>query len=110
MPDQSFEIADLDLAAATARIGDSFHLTLDDTRLLHFELVEATPLTSSPDADTGAANRSFSMLFRGPAEPLLNQGTVPMRNDTWGTCHLFVVPVDQDGEATYYEAIVNRPS
>ncbi len=99
------DIADVTYAMMADRIGDVFALHMDDGRVLAFELSEVTALASGADESTG-----FSALFRGPLEPALNQSTLPLRHEEWGTVHLFVVPVGQDESATIYEAIVSRSS
>lgn len=101
------DVADIDLAAASARVGDQFRIDVDDGSVieLELELVEAAP---SPIGPSGASSNSFSLVFRGPTAPLLNQGILPLQHHAWGLCPLFVVPVDQDEVGTYYEAVFSR--
>lgn len=100
------ELSDVDLASATARLGEEFRIHVDDGTVIELELVEVERAKVSPSGTP--SDSSFSMLFRGPADPLLNQGLLPLRNDTWGTCEIFLVPVNQDGSGTYYEAVFSR--
>ncbi len=51
---------------------------------------------------------SFALRFRGPASPLLEQGTYPFTHPQLGTLALFVVPVARDAAGVDYEAIFNR--
>jgi hypothetical protein len=53
---------------------------------------------------------SFSLLFRGPQQPPLAQQIYPFEHDRLGGFDLFIVPVRQDAQGRYYEAIVNRMS
>ena len=100
------DLADLDLATASERIGDEFRLDLEDGDVITFELVEATQPATAPSG--GGSGTTFSIVFRGPHEPVLNQGILPLQNDVWGMCHMFVVPVDRDDVGTYYEAVFSR--
>jgi hypothetical protein len=50
----------------------------------------------------------FAMLFIGPVEPLLPQGTYRFRHATLGERALFMVPVGQDAQGTQYEVCVAR--
>lgn len=47
----------------------------------------------------------FSLLFRGPLEPFLQQQMAVLQHDELGQIELFLVPVGQDGEGFYYEAV-----
>jgi len=69
----------------------------------HVELVLASVTELSNDAF-----ETFSLLFVGPAEPALPQGTVELTHDTLGLLALFVVPVGRDATGMRYEAVFNR--
>ncbi len=56
-----------------------------------------------------AGERSFTLLFRGPLEPFLSQGTYVMVHREVGALDLFLVPVSKDGVGFYYEAVFNNP-
>lgn len=52
---------------------------------------------------------SFSLIFKGPKEPVLPQMTYKMKHSKLGEFMLFLVPIaygKQDG--TYYQSIFNR--
>ena len=51
---------------------------------------------------------SFSLLFRGPHQPLLRQQIYPFEHDRLGRFDLFIVPVKRDAHGLYYEAVFNR--
>lgn len=99
------DLADIDLEVASARVGESFRIDVEDGSVIEFELVEVAPLTAAPAAPSP---NQFSLLFRGPLAPVLNQGILPLNNEAWGITHIFVVPVEQDEAGTYYEAVFNR--
>jgi Domain of unknown function (DUF6916) len=52
---------------------------------------------------------SFSMLFKGPKEPIIQQMTYEITHEKMGKVRLFVVPINyhkQDG--MYYQSVINR--
>jgi len=49
----------------------------------------------------------FSLVFRGPNEAFLGQGTRRMRHETIGSLQLFLVPIGQEPEGYRYEAVFN---
>lgn len=68
---------------------------------LQADLVDVKPLP----AGAAAARQPFSLLFRGPSEPLLPQGIYRIDHASLGTAELFLVPVQADGTAVSYEAV-----
>lgn len=79
----------------------TFRLERDDGEPLELELTAA--------ADVGKPSKSgrqpFSLLFKGPPEPLLPQRIYTLRNAELGELELFLVPVGADAEAVDYEAV-----
>jgi hypothetical protein len=58
-----------------------------------------------------AGNERFSLIFQGPLETQLQQGTYRFKNGRLGTMDIFVVPVGlPDNGYQHYEAIFNRPN
>jgi hypothetical protein len=51
---------------------------------------------------------AFSIVFRGPSDPLLPQGMHRFHRDAIGTFDLFIVPIRRDQHGLYYEAVFNR--
>ena len=51
--------------------------------------------------------RPFSLLFRGPPEPVLPQRLYAMEHETLGTIEIFIVPIGPDKEGMRYEAVFN---
>jgi len=51
---------------------------------------------------------NFSLLFRGPLQPLLLQRTYTVEHDRLGQFELFIVPIRRDANGLYYEAVFNR--
>ena len=55
--------------------------------------------------DGGTARVPFSLVFRGPVDPVLPQRTYPLRHAELGAFELFLVPVGRDATGTSYEAV-----
>ncbi|MBL4802113.1 MAG: hypothetical protein JKY45_09475 [Emcibacter sp.] len=70
--------------------GDTLELVLDNSKTLGEGQREGGP---------------FSLLFKGPKEPMLAQGTFPISHDKLGSHELFIVPVGEDNDAVHYEAV-----
>ena len=79
-----------------------FSIELGDYGTVELELLECKDLGSTPK------HEQFSIVFRGPLQPFLQQMTYEMKHDALGSNLIFLVPVRQDSNATYYEAIFNR--
>jgi hypothetical protein len=83
------------------RIGERFHVTLENGQKLDLELVEVTASSAR-----GAGLRPpFSILFTGALEPLLPQKTYSFQHEELGSFDLFIVPIGQDEAGTQYEAV-----
>jgi hypothetical protein len=68
---------------------------------LQLSLISACALGSAPPGH----REPFSLIFRGPAAPLLRQQTYPLRHAALGTLEIFIVPVGPDAQGQLYEAI-----
>jgi hypothetical protein len=87
-------------------VGESFNVPTDPP--CDLVLLEVSFLRSGP---TGLdESRSFSALFRGPAEPALEQATYTLNHVALGDLTLFLVPIAADEVTRTYETIVNRLS
>jgi len=75
-------------------LGQDFQIVGPENGLFSLRLASADDLRENPRADSGAGRRTpFSLMFHGPATPLLPQGTYPLRHDTIGDFPLFLVPL-----------------
>ena|SRR2546423_13136224 len=72
------------------------------TATLEIELIEVSARTPTARQDR------FSLLFRGPQAPLLEQGMYRMEHAALGALDLFIVPVGVDEIGIHYEAVFNR--
>jgi len=79
-----------------------YRVKLEDGESLTLELAEARALELPTK---GGAREQFSLLFNGPAEPLLPQAIYTLENAELGTIEIFLVPVAADGEGVDYEAV-----
>lgn len=95
----------MDLAAATAddfrkEIGTTFTVRGGE-RPLPFVLAEVTEGMAAP----GAPRNPFSIVFRGPVEPVLAQQILTLDHPELGELAIFVVPLGVNAEGTRYQAV-----
>ncbi len=50
---------------------------------------------------------SYSIIFHGPAQPLLPQGTYPLQHSVLGRQSLFLVPISASEQYCEYEAVMS---
>ena len=79
-----------------------FQVQADENTTVEVELVEVSEIKLYPHQE------EFSVLFRGPLNAFLDQGGRNFKHDQMGECELFIVPIRQDADGFYYEAIFNR--
>jgi len=87
-------------ATFAAHLHSVFRLR-DQSTALELALIEVADGSTSRQV-------SFSLLFRGPQQPPLAQQIYLFEHDDLGGFDLFIVPIRQDAQGRYYEAIVNR--
>jgi hypothetical protein len=84
-------------------VASSFDLlTAGEDQRITLELTEALGTGTSPSE---TSREPFSLTFRGPGEPQLEQRTYPVSHPALGTFELFIVPVGRDADGVYYEAV-----
>lgn len=54
--------------------------------------------------------RQFSIVFRGPAEPVYAQGTYRFRHARLGDYAIFITPIARNPQGTDYEACFSHAS
>jgi len=95
------------------RLGETFQVQLESAGALAVRLVEVRDLRSG-DARGAKAQaaaheeNSFSILFQGANERLLEQGTYRFEHRQIGRFPLFIVPMAQEAGIQCYEAIFNH--
>jgi hypothetical protein len=96
----------LTVASFTPTVGEVYALVDDDAGRLDLELIEArTHAPDAPPSDAGGVRTPFSLLFRGPREPVLPQRIQRLEHDALGPLEIFLVPVGRDEAGTRYEAV-----
>ncbi len=80
----------------------SFWAQADDNSRVELELFEISEIKLYPQQE------EFSLEFRGPLSMFLGQGARNISHDQMGQFELFLVPIRQDANGFYYEAIFNR--
>lgn len=83
--------------------GGHFELNVGDQGLLALSLIDANALTPHPSA----VRAPFSLVFEGPAQPLLPQATYGMTHPSLGPLDIFLVPVARSPAGIRYEAVFN---
>jgi len=83
-------------------LNTTFHVSADDNHTVELELVEVSELKLI------ATQEQFAVVFRGPRDRFLGQGSRPLEHEKLGPSELFLVPIQEDPEGYYYEAIFNR--
>jgi hypothetical protein len=87
-------------------VGTTFRLEWGDARGIPLVLVEAKEVpgrAGSPDAP----RTPFTLVFRGPAEPVFPQRTYALAGPASGRLEIFLVPVGRDAAGVLYEAVFN---
>ena len=84
------------------QLNSRFSLQLSDSESVELLLTEVSELKTSPRQEM------FAIVFRGPANSIMPQRIYHLANDTIGELDLFLVPIKQDDEGVYYEAVFNR--
>lgn len=83
-------------------LGETFELATDQHAPLATQLVEAVQ-----GKHAGPTRTPFSLLFRGPLEPVLPQQLFLVRHPRLGEFQMFLVPIGPDQAGMRYEAVVN---
>ena len=92
------------LATFAPHQGETFQVPLSEGVSLALTLHEATPLGAAA-APPGARRAPFSLIFLGPAAPLLPQRIYRLSHPSIGTFDLFLVPLGPGQGDLRYEAI-----
>lgn len=86
-------------------IGDRFEVSTEGGSI-DLELVEATE-SDQPGGDgpNGEKRQQFSLLFRGPGTPALDQSIHRLSHAGLGELELFLVPIGPHRDGMGYEAV-----
>jgi hypothetical protein len=97
-------LKNLDQEAFTRYRGETFSFSLPLASPVKLELVE---VQDRPSAGA-VGGECFAVIFRGPRERPLAQGTYEVWSRRSGAFSIFIVPMQPDGQTQYYEALFNR--
>lgn len=88
-------------------IRSDFRILVDESSWLEvtLEAVEAAGLQAADAARAAGRREPFSIVFRGPVEPVLPQRIYRLEHAELGELELFLVPIAQDADGTRYEAV-----
>jgi hypothetical protein len=88
----------------------SFPVDLGSAEVIDLELIEAQAIGEGRRSDSAGIRRQpFSLIFRGPRDPMLTQRIHAIEHPTLGTLAIFLVPIMPEGDLTglRYQAIFN---
>ncbi len=89
-------------------VGSTFRIQADPGRSFDAKLIEVTPVGSRSGGSGAVAQRdAFSIVFRGPAEPVLPQRIYTLEHTKLGRFELFLVPIGPGADGMRYEAVFN---
>lgn len=95
-------LEDLNREVFEPLLHSAFKVTDEEKNSVAMELIEVASDSKDPRFE------HLSLLFRGPAQPLLPQKIYVFEHSRIGAFQLFIVPIGQDAEGTLYEAVFNR--
>ena len=79
-----------------------FQVQLEGVSRVDLQLVEVSEVKRS------SRQEEFAIIFLGPDDTFLGQGTRRFGHEHMGQFDLFIVPIRQDNRGYYYEAVFNR--
>jgi len=79
-----------------------FQVQVDENSPVELELTNVSELKVYPQQE------EFTLTFRGPLSQFLDQGVRPFKHEQMGEFEMFIVPIQQDSNGFYYEAVFNR--
>ena len=83
-------------------VNTMFQVEMGADRHVELELTDVSERKLTPRQE------QFAIVFRGSSDAFLGQGTRLMTNERMGEFDLFLVPIRQDTQGFYYEAVFNR--
>jgi hypothetical protein len=86
----------------TKYLKKKFQVQVDENTAVELELTGISELKQYPRQE------EFALEFRGPANMFLGQGIRFFKHEQMGQFEIFIVPIRQDNQGLYYEAVFNR--
>ena len=102
------DLARLTVADFAPVVGEIFAIDADGGATIELELTEAaTHDPAAPPADDSGRRSPFSVVFRGPVDPVLAQQICRLESDSLGPLEIFIVPIGRADAGVRYEAVFN---
>ncbi len=86
-----------------ARLGETFRVDVGGDEVVELELTEAEQAAGERRPDS-----AFSILFKGPPDRFLAQGTHELEHEALGKLPIFLVPIAGNEDGFLYEAVFTR--
>lgn len=96
------DIATLTVEDFSPTVGTRYALDGGSAGPIELELASAQAVGK---AWPGAQRAPFSLIFAGPSDPALTQGTYALRHAALGDLDVFLVPIAGDEDGRRYEAV-----
>lgn len=84
-------------------VNDTFVFPIENQEKLALTLIEVNSLTKHMEG----GREPFSLIFKGPENPQIPQGTYVLRHDRFEDLRLFLVPVSNKDSGIVYESLFN---
>lgn len=94
----------LELSAYEPHVGETFSLELQQLGRVELTLTEAEASPWQP-AEGSSLPHAFSLVFRGPPQTVLPQGTYALQHDVLGELEIFFTPIAGSAEGVDYQAV-----
>jgi hypothetical protein len=86
-------------------VGAELSAETGDGRIVVLTLTDATDSGVPGGGADGRTRTQFSVVFRAPRDVALDQGTYQIGGDGLAPRPIFIVPIREDDEYRYYEAV-----
>lgn len=97
--------AELNEAEFSKHVHTPFRLDLGDNAQIDLELIEVKSYANNPGDEDGMER--FSLIFKGPANSILEQRLYSLNHDRMGAVDIFLVPIQPQPDGSRYEAVFN---
>lgn len=84
-------------------VNDNFVFPIEEQDDITLTLTEVNSLTRHMEG----GREPFSLIFKGPADPQIPQGTYVLNHDKFDKLVLFLVPVSSGSSGIMYESLFN---
>ncbi|HEX2046726.1 MAG TPA: hypothetical protein VHF27_03120 [Acidimicrobiales bacterium] len=84
------------------RVGERFSIAAGDGARIDAELIEATAVG---EGARPGSRLPFSLVFRGPGDPVLAQRMYRVEHASLDSLDIFLVPIGPDSTGMRYEAV-----